>query len=129
MSDLGVTIRLDRQPPHYQPGDELTGSVAWQGGEVESVELSVLWHTEGKGSEDLGVHHFERYSSDSEPLQANRERRFATCLPLSPLSYDGLIVKVCWCVRGRIFLSGGGEMVGETVFRLGDVAPARKVEL
>lgn len=29
---------------------------------LHSLEVSVLWHTEGKGDEDLHVHHFQRLS-------------------------------------------------------------------
>jgi hypothetical protein len=129
MSDQGVTIRLDRQPADYRHGDELTGSIAWQGGEASAVELSVLWHTEGRGVEDLGVHHFERLASDTAPLLAGVEHRFATRLPATPSSYEGLVVKVCWCVRGRVFLREGDELVGEARFRLGTVSPAQEVSV
>ncbi|MEL7264627.1 MAG: hypothetical protein AAFN70_05515 [Planctomycetota bacterium] len=36
--------------------------------EVASLESSVLWHTEGKGDEDLHVHHF--YALESAELDA-----------------------------------------------------------
>ena len=32
--------------------------------EIDSLELSVLWYTEGTGDEDLKVHFFQRYSAD-----------------------------------------------------------------
>ncbi len=69
-------------------------------GDVRAVELSVLWHTEGKGDEDMSVHLFERVESDEDQILDFRQpRRFSTVLPGSPLSYDGLIVKIRWCVR------------------------------
>jgi hypothetical protein len=126
MSETGVRVGLDRQPADYLPGDELNGSLDWQG-DAEAVELSVLWHTAGWGAENFGVHHFERTSPDEAP-GAGRQRRFATRLPPSPLSYDGLVVKVCWCVRVRVFLRQGGELVGEAPFRLSTVSPARDSE-
>jgi hypothetical protein len=85
----------------------------------------VLWYTAGKGEEDMAVHHFERIVDESSrPLDLRVPRRFATALPASPLSYDGQIVKVCWCVRLRLFLPQGQEMVSETAFRLGNVPAA-----
>jgi hypothetical protein len=52
--------------------------------------------------------------------------RFETVLPNCPLSYDGLIVKVRWCVRVRAFLHRGGkEVFGQKVFRLGDIPPIK----
>jgi hypothetical protein len=125
-----VSVRFDRDGAAYQPGEELSGRFLWRGddgSEAEAAELSVLWYTEGKGDEDLGVHHFLRLSPEGDPPPPpGREQRFAARLPQSPLSYDGLIVKVCWCVRVRVFLRGGGELLGEAPFRLGGVARARE---
>ena len=85
----------------------------------------MLWYTAGKGEEDIAVHHFERQVDESSrPLDLRVPHRFATVLPASPLSYDGIIVKVCWCVRLRVFLSQGQEIVTETPFRLGNVPAA-----
>ena len=75
--------------------------------------------------EDLVVHEFWRRDADSgDWSNPRRPQRFRTSLPRSPLSYDGQIVKIRWCVRVRAFLPRGKEVVGENVFRLGDVPPA-----
>jgi hypothetical protein len=50
---------------------------------------------------------------------------FSTPLPQSPLSYEGLIVKVRWCVRVRLFFDGSRDFVSEHVFVLGRIPPAR----
>jgi len=122
-----VSIRFDHDAGVYAPGQTLAGDYRLEGvgpGELRAVELSVLWHTEGKGDEDLSVHEFARRSAEEGDLPQPGERvRFETALPLSPLSYDGAIVKVCWCVRVRAFLRGGKEAVGERRFRLGRVPP------
>ena len=74
----------------------------------------------------MAVHHFERLVDDvARPLDLRVPHRFATVLAASPLSYDGEIVKVCWCVRLRLFLPQGQESVAETPFRLGNVALRR----
>jgi len=125
-----VTIELDRDPSDYLPDESLSGSwsfAAASDGEVRSAELSVLWYTEGKGDEDFGVQHFERLSAyEAGPVESGRPQRFSLRLPRAPLTYDGVLVKVCWCVRVRVFWDGG-ETVGEAPFRLGDVARAREV--
>jgi hypothetical protein len=130
MSRDDVTVELDRDPPDYLPDESLSGSWALTAAferEVRSAELSVLWYTEGKGDEDLGVHHFERLSADEAgSIESRRPQRFALRLPRAPLTYDGVIVKVCWCVRVRVFWDGG-ESVGEAPFRLGEVARACEV--
>jgi hypothetical protein len=129
MSVAVVTIEIDNPRPVYYPGDTLAGCYRLPADappEVERLEVSVLWRTQGKGEEDIGVHFFEKLAPQ-EPLDAREVRRFSTRLPASPLSYDGLIVKILWCVRVRASLRGGQEMVGETPFQLGDVPRPQEV--
>jgi hypothetical protein len=123
-----IRLTLDEPGAQYQPGDRLIGRYLVDGPPpwaARAVELSVLWYTAGKGEEDMTVHHFERIVDEpARPLDLRLPRRFATVLPASPLSYDGQIVKVCWCVRLRLFLTQGQESVAEVAFRLGNVPPA-----
>ena len=46
-------------------------------------------------------------------------------LPNSPLSYEGAIMKLRWCVRVRVFLARDKETMGELPFRLGHVSAAK----
>lgn len=105
----GEALTVEHQVEHATPG------------QVVAVELSVLWRTEGKGDEDIGVHLFKRYEPGSPEWRAGGPTRFTTQLPRSPLSYDGAIVKIKWCVRGRAFLHDGKEIVHERQFFLGHV--------
>jgi hypothetical protein len=90
--------------------------------EIQAVEASVLWHTEGKGEDDLGVHFFERrLPSDADEGDLRPMRRLKTRLPNSPLSYRGAILSIQWCVRLRLFLRRGREYVVEQPFTLGGV--------
>ncbi len=129
MSAPSVSVRLDGSNGVFAPGDTLSGEYRLEGlarADVKAVELSVLWYTDGKGDEDMAVHHFQRFSAEGDDrIDPRRPVRFSTVLPGSPLSYDGLIVKVRWCVRVRVFLARGKEVVGEMPFRLGDVAAAQ----
>ena len=122
-----ITLKLDSAAGQYQPGQRIgghfliEGAVPWP---VQSAELSILWYTAGQGEEDFAIHSFERYVDEPErPLDLRLPRRFATVLPPSPLSYDGRIVKVCWCVRLRIFPQVGPETLDEVAFQLGNVPP------
>jgi hypothetical protein len=128
MTPTAIRLLLDAPSAHYQPGDRMSGRFMVNGSQpwsVRAAELSVLWYTAGKGEEDMAVHHFERIVDESSrPLDLRVPRRFTTALPASPLSYDGQIVKVCWCVRLRLFLPQGQETVSETAFRLGNVPGA-----
>jgi len=128
MTPTAIRLTLDSPTAQYQPGDRLTGRFMVDGTQpwaVRAAELSVLWYTAGQGEEDMAVHHFERLVDDAtRPLDLRVPRRFSTVLPASPLSYDGQIVKVCWCVRLRLFLPQGQETVAEVAFRLGSVPAA-----
>lgn len=117
-----IEVHFDRVDRCYEPGEGLrvrydVGGL--EGDTLRAVEHSVLWYTEGKGEEDLCVHFFERVT------KPGGTGSFAMTLPRSPLSYEGVIVKIRWCVRVRIFFHGGKDFVSEHVFDVGRVPPAR----
>jgi len=122
-----VFIRLDDDSRAYAPGECLSGEYridCVEAGNVQAVEVSVLWHTEGKGDEDLAIHEFWRKgAAGGERGDPRRPNRFSTTLPHSPLSYDGQIVKIHWCVRVRVVFKRGRDLVAQKVFRLGNVPP------
>jgi hypothetical protein len=107
----------------YHPGDELECEYqidAVEADEIQAIEASVLWYTEGKGDEDMAVHFFERRTAaDTEDGDLRPLHRFRTMLPNSPLSYSGSIVKIRWCARVRLFLGRGKEIFFEQPFVLG----------
>ena len=132
MTGAEVYLQLDGRRTEYQPGETLSGEYRLESlslAEPAAIELSVVWHTEGQGDEDLAVHYFERIDRDERPeVDFRRPQRFSVALPRSPLSYEGAIVKIRWCVRVRAFLSRGKELFAEAPFRLGAVPAARTVE-
>jgi hypothetical protein len=82
-----------------------------------------MWHTEGKGDEDLHVHHFHRVvESQIRRVGLADEQSIQCQLPASPLSYHGRLISVRWCIRLRLFLSDGREIVAEQPFHM--VSPA-----
>lgn len=127
MNEPAILIRMDGSSPTYQPGESLSGEYrleSVQRDQIQAIEISVLWSTEGKGDEDLAVHEFWRRDADTgDFMNASRPERFSTTLPASPLSYEGRIVKIHWCIRVRVFLQGGKELVGQKGFRLGSIPP------
>lgn len=123
---ISLTLRDPKRV--FQPGDTLYCEYqidAVEAENVQAVEASVLWYTEGKGDEDLAVHHFERCTpSDVEGGDLRELRSFEVVLPNSPLSYEGAILKIHWCIRVRLFLKRGKEIFLERPFRLGAVPAA-----
>ena len=120
-----VVIRLDGDGFVYRPGETLSGQywiVSRDTSPVKAIEVSVLWHSEGKGDEDMAVHEFwQRDADELHPIDPGQPERFRTTLPQSPLSYEGQMIKLRWCVRVRAFFQRGREVVGERQFQLGNV--------
>jgi hypothetical protein len=106
-----------------EPGEELEFEYLLDGishDQVDSLETSVLWYTEGKGGEDFGVHFFQKLSRDElKTLAPDLAHRVSTPLPASPLSYEGKLIKIRWCVRIRLFLQNGKELSAQRAFYLG----------
>ncbi|MDR1480791.1 MAG: hypothetical protein LBJ00_17840 [Planctomycetaceae bacterium] len=128
-----ITISLDgRGSRIYNVGDTLAGSYwfdAVGGDEIQAVEVSVIWHTDGKGNEDLGVHAFWRFSIENgDWIDPRQPGRFSTILPRSPLSYSGILIKISWLVRVRLFLANGRETVEEIIFHLGNIPDVRTLK-
>jgi hypothetical protein len=129
MTEPKISLRLIGDSRTFRPGECLSGEFFVDVADpldVKGAELSVLWYTEGKGDEDMAVHFFQRIGNDNgQFVDLRRTQQFKTELPNSPLSYDGMILKIHWCVRLRIFLPRGREVVADQPFQLGAVPRIR----
>ena len=125
-----VDVQFDKPHRRHAPRDHVAVRYRIEGCEgdrIRAIEHSVLWYTEGKGEEDIGVHFFQRITDRALMPPMVTTGAFSTPLPQSPLSYEGVIVKVRWCVRVRLFFEGARDFVSEHVFTLGTIPPARIV--
>ena len=123
-----IAMRIRSPNAVYFAGDQLECEYqidAVEPSEIQALEASVMWFTEGKGDEDLGVHYFER-SRPSDSIDGDlRQLHLVKCqLPPSPLSYNGTILKIRWCVRVRLFWGRGKEMYADRMFQLLPRPPA-----
>jgi len=120
-----VSVTLCREDGVYEGGTELKAT--WRVSRVTldsltAIEISVMWYSEGKGDTDLLVHHFERFEEEQIRRFGLADKHLLSCLlPATPLSYHGRLIRIRWCVRMRLFLSDGREIVTEQPFYL--VAP------
>ena len=126
-----ISIRLDRPQRAYQVGETI--HCQYQVDRVElsqlqAVEASLLWYTEGKGEEDLGVHYFQRNIPTADEPDIRALRQFQAMLPGSPLSYEGIIIKIQWCARVRVFLQDGTTYTQDQAFLLGKTPVAQIVQ-
>jgi len=122
-----IELRFGHPSRGYDPGEWVTVEYCIEGLNGErprALERSALWYTEGKGEEDLGVHSFDRVDTAETIDRVVPEGTFAIQLPTSPLSYEGVIVKIRWCIRLRVFFESGRDHVSEHVFNVGRVPPS-----
>lgn len=124
-NDSFVMIRLLGLQPTYMPGDTLEFEyrvVSVDHASIVAVESSIVWITEGKGSEDLGVHFFQRLTGNSlASIDWSIAQKLSCPLPMSPLSYEGKLLKISWCVRVRFYFSDGTELMAQQPFYLGTI--------
>lgn len=124
-SQSAVMIRLLGLQPTYMPHEMLefeyrVSNIAQNA--ISAVEVSVVWLTEGKGTEDLGVHFFQRLTGNSlAATDWSIPQLINVPLPDSPLSYEGRLLKISWCVRVRFYLNDGTELVAQQPFYLGTI--------
>ena len=123
MSRPTVHLKICNSKPVFRPGDVLECECtvnAQEPIELQAVETSVVWRTEGKGEEDMGVHFFDRRNkADVRDGDLGTLYRFKTQLPNSPLSYDGKLIKIIWVIRICVFYDRGKEFRYDEPFCLG----------
>ncbi len=122
-AEPAIGLRLRTLQQALEPGEELEFEYCIQrvpAELIERLEVSVAWYTEGKGSEDIGVHFFQSVSGPELSQRALSEpRAVQTKLPANPLSYDGKLFRIRWCIRLRLFLNDGRKVCAEQPFYLG----------
>ncbi len=125
MNQESLTIELDRDV--FEPGETITGRYRLAEPSQNScvVKLSVFWRSEGKGDEDRAVEFEETRTIARGEVTDASSGEFSLVMPSSPLSYDGVLIKIIWFVqvRGR-----GDELEAQVPFQLGHVSAATEVK-
>jgi hypothetical protein len=118
----GPDLQIELAAAALRPGGTLTGAFVLPGGPppgTERVEFSVLWHTAGKGTEDLGVVHHRAWAAADGTLGGlPNTYPFEVPLPPTPWSYDGTLVSVRWVARVRVRDEDGADVVRDAPFTL-----------
>ena len=125
-----VSLTILNSSKQFSPGENLGWEYqidAVQKEDLQAVEISVLWYSEGKGETELGVHYFHRHvKAETHDGDLRCLRRCQTALPNSPQSYRGTLLKIQWCIRVRVFLANGKTFVHDQPFALQNVRNARE---
>jgi hypothetical protein len=103
---MSLTIHLESDTS-LEPGAEVRGRVEWQAAveRPESVVISLLWHTEGKGTEDVAI--VDQVEIDDPPVAGSRD--FSLRLPDFPWSFSGTLISLLWRVEASVEPGGGVE--------------------
>ena len=80
----------------FLPGETVEGTASWQlDPPAETVELRLLWFTQGKGDQDVGV-----VATQPFPEPAAKDRRsFSLQLPDGPYSFSGKLISLGWALE------------------------------
>jgi hypothetical protein len=86
----------------YEPGDEIAGTAEIevdQDVECRSLWVRLIWHTEGRGDQDVGkideIDIFGGRLSPGAPVRSD----FRFRLPREPWSYAGRYVTIVWAIE------------------------------
>lgn len=94
-----MKILLDGGQTNFEPGETMRGRVEWLGQETpDSLEVRLLWYTEGRGDRDVGVARTLRI----EGLVSTGSREFEFELPAGPYSCSGRLISICWAVEATL---------------------------
>lgn len=116
-----IAVRLEAGRSAFAPGDPVRGTVEWAlEAAPERVEVRLLWHTEGRGTRDVGV--AERVDLPAHAAVGSGSFTFRA--PRAPWSCSGRLVSIAWAVE--VVADPAGEVAREPIV----VAPGgREVQL
>ena len=94
MDSLGIETQYGANA--FLPGETVEGTVSWQlDRPAETVELRLLWYTQGKGDQDVGVVSIVPFAN---PGLADR-RTFRVRIPEGPYSFSGKLISLLWALE------------------------------
>jgi hypothetical protein len=97
MSGLHIDI-TDHQQSFF-PGQVLSGTVYWDNQvSAKDVTLRLLWYTEGRGTEDIGIVE----TMDFPAAQLTNRYSFEFSLPIGPYSFSGHLISLVWALELQV---------------------------
>ena len=128
MNPESITIELDRDV--YDAGEFLTGRYRLDprcASFERHVDILVFWQSMGKGETDRGVQHRESRTVPDGETTDSAGGEFSILLPASPVTYNGVLIKIAWCMEIRVHAGRDLQCEATIPFQLGHVGPVAEV--
>lgn len=110
--ELATEPQSEGDAPGYAPGTTLTGTVHWQDdGTDHTLMVSLLWYTEGRGTEDVSIIHQVKVDAAAPSGQAP----FTLDLPGFPWSFSGTLISLKWAVEASLEPGGAIDRTAVTI--------------
>lgn len=88
-----LSIEIDHSQTAFLPGETIRGRVRWHVEEIpKRACLRLLWSTQGKGTEDVGVVEERNF----ETAGAIGSEVFEFTAPPAPWSFSGKLISLIW---------------------------------
>lgn len=97
----------------FEPGMPIAGTVSWDAFPGKgTLEVNLVWHTEGRGDKDAGVADTKEFSIE----RRSGTQEFQFIAPQEPYSFSGRLISLLWEVEAILHEGEGG---GRLQFLLG----------
>lgn len=94
-----ISIELTNDSATFLPGDVIEGTVRWGEEEGTSLEVRLIWFTQGKGDRDFELVNVHKVAS----FGPSGSERFQFAAPNRPLSFSGKLISLQWSIEAIVF--------------------------
>ncbi len=106
-----LDIKFEGEKRNYKPRETIHATAEWNLDNVpKEIEAHLLWHTEGKGSQDSEL--IESVKIPSAALSGKHKLEMR--LPDTPYSYHGTLISIIWALE--LVVDGDSEVARETFY-------------
>lgn len=93
-----LRLRIDEARTWFRPGATIVAETSWHlDGDDEAAQLNLLWHTSGKGTQDVEV--VESLDLVTSSPGARGSRACSVPVPAGPYSFSGKLITLAWAIE------------------------------
>ena len=91
-----LEVEIDGGRDAFSPGESVKGTVQWMLDDApDAIEVRLLWYTEGRGDQDVGLARTLRIEAPSAMGSSPFELESAS----GPYSWSGRLISIRWAVE------------------------------